>query len=258
MPARDQDQYWRFIKKKRKTSSWTTLGRGEKEGWLSLFYSFSRILRVKKIERKKKARVKQRRKRVLNGNQFATAGEWVRKRKASSDLLHETTTEKRETSTIVIGNLPHSLSAHCCLGSFFFAFFFRCWEETKEEENCMHVHRGCFAALHKRVTHHGCEKMASKASASSKVKRTKHVKQKDKRTHQAMLSLRFYVCIVFRANYAILRVDYSLGRILSQAYYLFVVLTPSFPRNCIDAFDVDPYLFCWKKVFVGFFSLSFF
>jgi hypothetical protein len=27
-----------------------------------------------------------------------------------------------------------------------------------------------------------------------------------------------------------------------------VLLTPSFPRNCIDAFDVDPYLFC-KRFF---------
>lgn len=32
--------------------------------------------------------------------------------------------------------------------------------------------------------------------------------------------------------------------------YLWFVLTPSFPRNCIDAFDDDPYLF-WKSSFLG-------
>lgn len=82
-----------------------------------------------------------------------------------------------------------------------------------------------------------------------KVKQMKHVKATSEHTKQCSRSA--FICIVFRANYAISRVDYSLAHIISKTYYLFVVLTPSFPRNCIDAFDADPYLFCWKSfVFV--------
>lgn len=108
-PQRDQDQYWRFISARQENLELQPWG-GVAWVVVSRIYSLKSSFFGDFARNQRRVKTKQ----SKDWNQLATAvdmREWVRKRKASSDLLHDKKKKLksiRETSTIAIGNLPRS------------------------------------------------------------------------------------------------------------------------------------------------------